>query len=292
MKSYAQYRAMARICVLSMLIAGSAFAQVTESPKENFKIEVSPENAITLKFADGREAQTTMYRTGYYTWPMPMSMTENMCNPEMVKANCRLILRAEMQFLMLNWTKNPDAGKVGTPVSFEYNQVFDGQLLHESEEQGQKDLLICDDYRWLTGNKDAGEINRHENIISWGSEANFTNTETTMSENRTIGGALDMELSGSLGRMYRISGYKNIAQNPTLPGLFSVGPISLVITDKTTRELCQVQFSPDISKAQILISKLIDQMFKETPTPNLTEYRKKHVLGTLKALQFKKGEFR
>lgn len=292
MKSYAQYWAAAHLCVLSMLMAGLANAQVAESAKENFKIEVSPENAITLKFADGREAQPIMYRTGFYTWPLPMSMTENMCTPEMAKANCRLIVRAEMQFIMLNWTKNPDAERVGKQVSFDYNVVFDGQLLHESEEQGQKDLFICDDYRWLTGNKNAREVNRHENIISWGSEANVGNTETAMAENRTIGGALDMELSGVLGRMYRLSGYKNVAQNPSLPGPFSVGPISLVITDKTTQELCQVQFSPDISKAQTLISKLINDMFKGTPTPNLTEFRKRHVLGTLKALQFKKGEFR
>lgn len=291
MRKFARW-AVTPLCFFSISWGSSGLAQNSDSSIENFKIETGANSSVSLKFPDGREAALALYGSGYHTFVMPMTMTENMCN-EIRQVQCRLNLRAELQILNLTWTKHSDSTKVGAQISFRetpagsVENIF-GTLQTELEENGTKDLLICDDYRWLTNNKN-NDLNRHQFIHSWGSEANFPNAETGLSENRTVGGGFDLLLTARFGRMYQVSVGKEIVSSETNPGLLANGPVTMVMTDRSNHELCQVQFSADISKVTTKISQVLSRLTSSRSSLPKKSYAK--AIKLLKSYQTRTGEF-
>lgn len=281
---------------LSGVVSSTGYAQT--SSVKSAQLVVSPENYMILNTNDGREARVLTSATKFFSTPISLSTTENMCGVPDSSPSCRMIMRLGLESRALFWTKHPEPDKIGKRVQFVYNgnspSDISDDLLIVSENGGKKDLFICDDYRWLTGLEKAQEVNRLDMIFSWGAEANLMNSETNINENRTTGGAFNIMLHGYMGRAYSIHSESYITLFSGSIPLLGNGPISIVVNNRASGELCQMQFSPDTSKAQKVFGDAFSDLPKHTPEerpvpPGPQNNLKNTIENYIKQLQY--GDF-
>jgi hypothetical protein len=258
---------MFQVWISGLLLAGSlgAYAQ-TATVNNKYNLVDTPEGTIAMAFEDGREAQLLTVGSGILTYPVDMKMTENLCHPEFAKPDCRIILRLESTRIRVIWTKHPDASKIGQIVKYvssagsAANTIFEDFGIIQDEEKNPS-LLICDDYRWMTG-KTEKAIPRNNLILSWGTETNFTNGETNQNENLTFSGAFNMEMNALFGQMYQMKSKQYISFSESNLALVSGGPSTLVIRNSKTQDLCQIQFNTDLTLARSASDRSEEQLKK------------------------------
>lgn len=239
------------LSLMVIMAASFAFAQ-SETPKLTMRIEVDATQNMFLKFSDGREAQVFSKISSAVSAPILMDMTENTCLPMPELTSCTMIFNLHQRQLSIRWTRNPDATKLGELVKFK----FSGEaniLLEEAQltpaQNGEKDLFVCDDNRWITGGKIKTDISRTNLILSWGAENNLQNSETEVNENMTSGGAFNLLLTGRMGRYYHFKSDQYITAFSANPLPLAGGINTLVLRNPNSQEICQAQFSSNFAGA-------------------------------------------
>ncbi|OQW48483.1 MAG: hypothetical protein A4S09_04705 [Proteobacteria bacterium SG_bin7] len=253
------------IFLSAFLSANSGFAEfiVDDQPEKPTIIAEKGKPPMAI-WKNGREA-TGMFRINDAVFvDIPATVYENSCTGFTgVKCNFRSGIRAH--HIAMIWTKHEDAKRVGQILkwSFKNNNdpkdllpgdFFFGPADHIRYPEAAKDspkfdTMTCDDYRFLPSDPFMAPYNR---IKRWETEIMDTNPETGMPENRSTGGALDVELFPDSTKNLlevRVRGVF-VGRNLMLQGDI----VSWTMADKN-KQICQIGLKPDFATAIAALQK-------------------------------------
>lgn len=215
---------------------------------------------IQATWKDGREATAMMGTIAPIVLEVPLTIFENSCN-EISISKCRFLAGLHYHRVHFLWTKHPEPQKIGKSVRTriknitQYDDFFPSRsiLLPVNKitsplaaQDVADDELVCDDYSFLPQNPFSGT---HLQILKWESEAMFNNAELGITENRSIGGALNIELLPESGHRLKLKvngGYTNLFSAP-----LAFGDVISLTLKNSDGSLCQIGIKPDTSAAAV-----------------------------------------
>lgn len=246
------------LCLTSLvLVAQPSMAQ--QSPEDmpaTPHFEVGKPLMTTL--ADGREAtiRVTSATLGKQV-EIPFQVYENDCS-DFRGMSCVYRTGYRKIWVQLVWTKNPDATRLNQIVNLQFGDSSSNSSPIESQTQAtglEVDFLPglasgmpattieCNDFSWLPdATKDAPA---KLTVLRWENERMSVNPETGVSENRTDGGALQVELSKVNPTFLKIDKVGSFTSTSSFlfPALV-IGDVASVTMRKANGELCQAALKP------------------------------------------------
>ncbi|MEK6773810.1 MAG: hypothetical protein AABY64_07710 [Bdellovibrionota bacterium] len=239
------------------------------SPSEIPTIVAENNAPLRLVWKDGREAISVKRRTPPVTAKVPFVIHENSCT-EITTSNCYLQTSFQAYELRMKWAKHSNPTKIGqllrlksktspdvydfipislfmTPIDHIRSPILSRDIPH--------DELHCDDYKFFSQDPFSGTPIR---ISRWENEAMGVNPETNRMENRSIGGAFDVELepiNNSLRLQVR-GGYVSYANMITLT---SADVINWTLKDKS-QNLCEIGLKPDQTNFNVVAAKYFEKL--------------------------------
>ncbi len=291
----------ALVCV-SLLLFGTTAAVANNFPYE--VVETANPNVadIVIKTPDGREATLKQSRSNLFSGSFQMTMTESICTQKMRPTSCNVILPVQARIGYFFWTKHPDPTKIGKIVLYK-SKLFpvqaplaDGLVrslisIHSEAAFGEaspknKSFLVCDNYDFLFGEN--GALQKHVNIPLWSSESNLANLETEVSENMTMTGAFNVQMTAIYGQAFQIENAQFFA---LFPGAFPlIGGVNTLTTRSETGELCQSTFSVNLGRVEVFAGEVISDAQKQSFLPDrLSRYEKDRLLNFLTVFRWDEG---
>lgn len=259
-----------------LVFTNPAFAELNPEPTIDPKVTAEDGKPIVATWKDGREAESKIRIVPSLTGNIPLSIYENSCTG-ITTNKCVFTFGVTAYQVHMQWTKHPDTGKIGKTLTYQYQGSstktdFVAPLANSILVPAEKvrrpiaaksvpdDHLSCEDYKFLPNDPMQAPFTR---IIRWENEIMFNNPETDGTENRSIGGALDLELVPHADRSALLikvhGGYVSALQgsNP----LFAGDILSLTLRDKN-QKICQIGIKPDLSG----LSNLANNYLANLPT--------------------------
>lgn len=207
---------------------------------------------------DGREAVSVKRINGDLTLQVDSAIYENGCNGY-IASKCKTQINARAYEVRMRWEKHPDSAKIGKDVKMKFKEfpafplVF--QLLISSFDHFRmpvasrgipKDEFLCDDYRFLPNDPFSSP---HTRITRWEVEIMSQNPEGGGMENRSIGGAYDVELVPNQAKNGMVvdvhGGYTSAGGSTFLVG----GDIFSWTLKNKDQKFCQIGMKPDFATA-------------------------------------------
>lgn len=220
---------------------------------------------IRYVWQDGSQAILMIQRTKPYGVPVPFGVTESLCEDrnDRFPKNCTYHIANQDTLVELRWEKHPDASKVGQVVKVAYESTSstpERLTLNQSRtaseqmvkmlpgETKMRDEISCDDFRWISGSKDA---NAPEEVVipSWSGELMIGNGESGQNENRAYTGAYNLRLTRIDDHTMGIAGVGSFYSKFS-GSVGIIGEVSAVVFRQTNGELCQATVKPNIGEAQ------------------------------------------
>lgn len=245
---------LSKIFLLSWAISLSAF-----SAAKVFKEKGKP---VEVHYDDGRKAVLVIDREPVLIAEAPFGIYESTCNTN-TKPVCNYKSSVLLDRIQVQWSVHPDEKQIGKPVilklsdgtftaAFDFAFKFAGSKYagDPTVEVFPDDELTCDRYDWLPGGKT--EAPSKLVVPRWDCELMQNNPETGLSENRIIGGAIDLLLEKSEKGNLTVKSAKAFAG---LPVLFQGDVIALVLNDG--EEFCHISLKPNFGKFGKVISEYL-----------------------------------
>lgn len=211
---------------------------------------------------------------------VPLTIFENSCN-EVLTSRCRFLAGIHYHRVHFLWTKHPDPQKIGKSVRTRIKNItqysdffpsrsilFAGNKITSplAAQSVADDELVCDNYNFLPQNPFSGS---HLQILKWESEAMVINSELRVAENRSIGGALNVELLPEANQHLKLKvkgGYTDLFNTP-----LAYGDVISLTLKNGNGGLCQIGIKPDMSTAAAKHLKYFNEP-EETLQPYLGGY--------------------
>lgn len=161
---------------------------------------------MEVKVAEGKIAQFVINKKTPLKLSVPFQVTENTCNSH-VNMYCEYRGAFGADFIGLTWKTHPDASKVNTSAKVRmkgivgnYQDIFELNIYGAEKKMKTPiiaaalpmESIVCKDYSWLPQGK--SEAPEKVNVSRWDVELMFTNPETGLTENRTFGVAVKVNL--------------------------------------------------------------------------------------------------
>ena len=236
------------------------FSLWAEEPAEIPFLAGEQGEMIRTIWKDGREASTMSGIVEPLIVEVPLTIYENSCN-EFLASKCKLAVGMQHYSVYFKWTKHPDPTKIGktlrmrpkqrkTPKDESYFDVIPLQNVFVAINRAAlspiaarnvpRDVLICDNYNFLPKDPFTPPYMK---VLRWEMEIMSVNPETGAAENRTLGGALNVDLIPTS------EGHLSLDQKYFTYGEMIGGDIiSLTLRDKNN-QLCQIGMKPDLVEA-------------------------------------------
>ncbi len=229
------------------------------------------ENGRPLRavWKDGREAIIVKRRIPPGSAKVPFVIHENTCT-EITTSNCYIQTYFQFYQLQMRWDKHPSPTKIGqllklksktgsdlydlevislyaTPVDHIRSPILSRDIPH--------DELHCDNYKFFPQDPFSGTPIR---ISRWENEAMGLNPETGRMENRSVGGALDVELEPmSKGLRLKVrGGYTSFASAIFLT---AADVINWTLKDKN-QNLCEIGLKPDQTGLNAVLTAYLEKL--------------------------------
>lgn len=245
--------------IISFLICfyiSSVFAQ--SSP---LSIEVG--KPVILKWSDTHQGILKYQPRISPVFTIPFTVHENLCGSA-TGQTCKLKTQLTNPFFVVVWDKHPDKTKIGRPVMFNDEALDNKDDVEVSAEfkkiypQITKNLstasIECADYSWIPGTQSPKSPPNQLKIARWESEFMLPNEDTGVTENRTIGGAINVSLQKSKENSLLIKDIQAItADQFQVLSLVFGDNFSWVIKD-ASGESCQIAFKPGSLQEALMAS--------------------------------------
>lgn len=176
---------------------------------------------------------------------------ENTCN-DFQGQRCTYHMQISDIWSFLVWSNHPEPEKVGKQIyssgnlaEHDFNVTSDNKHLFPVLGQGLMDSYItCEDYQWLPKNN--GRESQELKIARWGNEYMVANQETGLSENRTISGAINVNIQiDPESHALTIRSMDALTVGDFGPPILTFGDnFSWSVADENG-DLCQVAFKPE-----------------------------------------------
>lgn len=184
---------------MSQAFSQSLDSTITQLDDKIAKVVVDKKGDVTIVFRDGREAQVFYGLTGALDGQIPLMQLENSCGYELKPANCKVLARYENYRVQLQWTKNPNAKKLGQVVEKYYpdqpndvskiqEDIFTSPITYQKTflepRKGQfRYELSCDQTQWIENARTSDKLSLFSSVSN---EIMFTNDETDVDENQSL----------------------------------------------------------------------------------------------------------
>lgn len=210
---------------------------------------------IQIIWEDGRKAQISIDQEPNLTIEFPFGLDENTCN-EVKKVDCAFKGSIRIDRYRAEWTAHPDATKVGKLIlhkgnnggirpflDFQFRSSAERLLGLPSALTMPADEMSCKSYAWLPGVAE-NTVPQTIDIPRWDCEAMSVNPETGLTENRVIGGAIDLHMSQNANGVMIIEKVRTlIGPQPTI---FQGDIVAMV--HRTSDGYCQQSLKPNFGK--------------------------------------------
>ncbi len=216
---------------------------------------------LRVIWKDGREAIASKLIAPNLEVDVPSAIYENTCN-SYIASRCALRPATRMYKVELQWSKHPDASKIGKvlifylklnpsdkdpfiiaqDLQFAFSKVFKPLATRGLAD----DVVVCEDYKFLPQDPFQNPPLR---ILHWDTEAMVTNPETGGMENRSVAGAFDIDLipGNSKSLVLQVKGGYTSAQGS--PILVQGDVISWTMRNQN-QQICQIGLKPNIAFLQ------------------------------------------
>lgn len=232
------------------LILSAAYA---DTPKIVFTLEKGKPIEATL--GEGKVAHFALAKKDPIIFPVPYQVTENTCNSH-IGMRCEFHGGFAADFMALVWKTHPDPKKIGMGVKYRlkgmttpYADLFDLNI-YGAESKIKTPIIaaklpvekiVCQDYSWApVGKTEAPDT---VNISRWDVEAMQINPETGLTENRTIGVALKVNLKKNAQGTLDI---KEVKKYTGSPANSFFGDIWSFVMPTGTGEYCFISMKPNL----------------------------------------------
>ena len=214
---------------------------------------------ITFKWNDDYEAVMKVSTVDSPVFHVQAKVNESLCGPNQGMV-CTLDVMGRQKFYFLAWSKNPDAAKINERLKAHYPQFPNGagdrvleanQLFFGTEIFAPKlhaglppTVLTCGDYSWLpTATTKAPDSLR---VARWDTEFMLPNPETSVNENRSLSGAMNVDFKKNAQGSMTLTGieYLTAASSSNL-GLV-IGDVISMSLIKPDGGICQASLIPNI----------------------------------------------
>lgn len=236
---------------------------------------------LRVTWQDGREATAMSAIIEPLTLEAPMTVYENSCN-EILTNKCKFIAGLHAYRIYLKWTKHPDAKKIGQSLRFRIKSSSSEQFmdfmpvlkilvpLHRSvtpvaARNVADDEIFCEDYSFLPRDPFQSP-NLH--ILRWEMESMRQNPETGAMQNRSMGGALDIELVPQPDRHLKLKVHGGYTTTDVIAG----GDVLSLTLKNKNNQLCQIGIKPDFTS--------VTARFISYFNPSTSEKLQPYLLGT------------
>ena len=200
------------VLLLALMIAPAAFGQPVPTPtppQSIVKKNKALGQPITFSLPSGKEMTLMINRNAPVQFPLHFEYGSTTCDRKVAVApKCKIMAGLGAHRFRIEWTKHPDPSKLGKPVKYDYTRgtdpskalriedVFLPSEFHRRHHAGDyRDMprteIVCNDYSWLGGTKEAPLEKR---IANWSAEFMLQNPETGTNENVTIANVSDVVL--------------------------------------------------------------------------------------------------
>jgi hypothetical protein len=268
------------ISMLSCIFISSVFAQ-------SRPLSIETGKPVILKWSDTHQGILKYQPRISPPFTIPFTVHENLCSNS-AGQSCKLKTQLTNPLFVVVWYKHPDNTKIGRPVSYGNESLENEDDIEVSAEfkkiypQLTKNLsaasIECTDYSWIPGTRSAKVPPNQLKIARWESEFMLPNEDTGVTENRTIGGAINVSLEKSKENSLLIKDIQAITgdQFQVLSLVFGDN-FSWVIKD-ATGESCQIAFKPGSLQEALSVSQQLRANTSE-PSEMLT-----YIVGTDESL--------
>lgn len=285
--------------ILGLFTSTSVAQVISSSPSseaETPQLETRLGQPLTWRWKDGREAvlKVTTLKSPFLS--SGFKITDNTCSNRQ-GMSCQYRFQFARHWVMVVWTKHPEASKVGqivtkaspTDPSFIDKLSLDFPI---SAGLSRKDRPLmsagfpdheieCEDFSWLPeGGRQAPD---RLTVIRWDNEDNAMNPETGLNENRTTGGFYQLQFQKDPKAPGQTLKLKTVDDLTGLNAEFDLlnlsGAISLTLP-KSHGEICQVGLTTN-TRADVVM--IYDQMGRQ-PRPS-PEEEQPFILGASEILE-------
>ncbi|MES2962986.1 MAG: hypothetical protein V4760_03785 [Bdellovibrionota bacterium] len=234
------------------LTAGSANAQSNPGAGQ---LDFTPGKPLTMSWDDGRVATL---RVTSLTIPKQLGISFQVFDNDCTSAKgMKCIYRSSFRnhWAQFVWTKHSDPSKIGSIVQKKSSNGvepleesimstgLESKFLPELTQGLLPTEIECADFSWLP----TGTLNAPANLMidRWEAETMFMNEETGNTENRTFGGAVNLELSSKAPNVLKIDRVGAFtASGPFFTQILILGDVNALTLTKPTGETCDVSLKP------------------------------------------------
>lgn len=253
------------IYALFILTAFIGAQETIQSQTQTTMVQQEPGKPIIVKWSETHQGILKVYPQVSPVLSLPFRVHENLCAPT-IGQTCVFKTQFSEPWIFLAWHKHPDSKKIGQIIKqkssgefLEDNDTFLASEFKNFFPQLAKKLksasIECSDYSWIPGSGQKTAPNALM-ISRWEIEFMVPNQETGISENRTIGGVLNLELTKNKSTLELQKAKALTSGDFTPPTLVFGDNFSWTLKDKTG-DSCQIAFKPgDFSRVQATLDEL------------------------------------
>jgi hypothetical protein len=253
---------------------------------------IEPGKPVLFKWSDTHQGVLKYQPRTSPTVIIPFTVHENLCSTPAGQI-CKMKTQIANPWFVVVWHKHPDTSRIGQPVIYDNKPVESNDNIVISAELKKFYPLLakkltpaaieCDDYSWIPGAPSTKAPPNTLQIARWESEFMLPNEDTGVTENRTVGGAINVALQKDNDNSLLIKDIKaltsDLFQSPSLV----VGDNFSWVLKEASGHSCQIAFKPG-SLTDVEVA--IDQLRANAPQPaTLITY----IVGTDESLNMPDG---
>ena len=254
------------ISFLICIFMSSVFAQSSLPSIETGK-------PVILKWSDTHQGILKYQPRTSPTVAISFTVHENLCSTSAGQI-CKMKTQIANPWFVVVWHKHPDISKIGQPVIYDNKPVeSNDNIMISAEVKNFYPLLTkkltpaaieCDDYSWIPGALSSKSPPNNLKIARWESEFMLPNEDTGVTENRTVGGAINVSLQKSNDNSLVIKDIKALTSDDFLSSSLVVGDNFSWVLKEASGNSCQIAFKPGSLRD---VEVALDQLRANAPQP-------------------------